>query len=133
VRKKDFFEAGDRMGRNFLPEVVKKKLRPEQKITICNCQINKRQRQSTPPFVYYSPPELQEQIGVFVECYNHNRYHEALNNVTPSDVYYGRDREILEMREQIKQQTMRLRRKQSGRLSVAETTGVVYMKTKTLS
>ena len=82
---------------------------------------------------YYSPPELEEQIGVFVEYYNHNRYHEALNNVTPADVYYGRDRDILERREQIKQQTMRLRRKQNGSLSVAETVGVVYMRTKTLS
>jgi hypothetical protein len=39
---------------------------------------------------------------------NHHRYHEALNNVTPADVYYGRDVEILDRREQIKQKTMLL-------------------------
>jgi hypothetical protein len=39
-------------------------------------------------------------------CYNNHRYHEALNNVTPADVYYGRDREISERRKQIKQRTI---------------------------
>jgi len=51
---------------------------------------------------YYSPSELEDQIRVFVDYYNNHRYHEALNNVTPADVYYGRDFEILERREQIK-------------------------------
>ena len=31
---------------------------------------------------YYSPSELEAQVRVFVDYYNHNRYHEALNNVT---------------------------------------------------
>jgi transposase InsO family protein len=68
---------------------------------------------------YYSPSELEDQIGVFVDYYNHNRYHEALNNVTPADVYYGRDREVLARREQIKQKTMLLRRRQNRFLSLA--------------
>jgi transposase InsO family protein len=68
---------------------------------------------------YYSPSELEDQIGVFVDYYNHNRYHEALNNVTPADVYYGRDLEVLARREQIKQKTMLLRRKQNRFLKLA--------------
>jgi len=39
-------------------------------------------------------------------------YHESLNNVTPADVYFGRDKAILREREKIKKQTMRQRRLQ---------------------
>ena len=82
---------------------------------------------------YYSPSELEDQIGVFVDYYNNDRYHEALNNVTPADVYYGRDLEVLERREQIKQKTMLLRRKQNRTLRLAEKAGKVYMGAETLS
>jgi putative transposase len=68
---------------------------------------------------YYSPEELEYQIGVFVEYYNNLRYHEALNNVTPSDVYYGRDQKILTRREKIKKKTMQLRRRQNCVLRLA--------------
>ena len=68
---------------------------------------------------YYSPSDLEHYIGVFVDYYNNDRYHEALNNVTPADVYYGRDQEILTRREQIKKKTMLLRRKQNRSLRVA--------------
>jgi transposase InsO family protein len=68
---------------------------------------------------YYSPCELEDHIGLFVDYYNNWRYHEALSNVTPADVYFGRDREILTRREQIKKRTMRLRRKQNCTLSLA--------------
>jgi transposase InsO family protein len=68
---------------------------------------------------YYSPSELEDQIATFVDYYNNYRYHEALNNVTPADVYYGRDREILTRREQIKKRTMLLRRRDYCSLKLA--------------
>jgi transposase InsO family protein len=82
---------------------------------------------------YYSPSELEDQIRIFVDYYNNHRYHEALKNVTPADVYYGRDLKILERREQIKQKTMLLRRKQNHTLRLAEKAGKVYMGAETLS
>jgi hypothetical protein len=51
------------------------------------------------------------QISVFVNYYNNDQYHEALNNVKPADVYYTRNLKILERRAQIKQVTMLLRKK----------------------
>ena len=60
---------------------------------------------------YYSPEELQAALNVFVDYYNHHRYHESLKNLTPADVYYGRSDEILKQREIIKKKTIQ-RRKQ---------------------
>ncbi len=60
---------------------------------------------------YFLPGELEERIRRFVDYYNYERYHESLNNLTPADVYYGRDQAILDKREKIKQQTLAMRRK----------------------
>jgi len=68
---------------------------------------------------YYFPWELEQEISRFVEYYNNHRYHESLNNVTPADVYFGRNREILTKRDQIKRKTLALRRKQNLNTRVA--------------
>lgn len=60
---------------------------------------------------YYSPEELIKALEEFVNRYNNERYHESLQNLTPADVYYGRTDEILKIRQQIKQETIK-RRKQ---------------------
>ncbi len=59
---------------------------------------------------YYLPGDLERQIESFVDHYNHRRYHESLNNVTPADVYRGRARAIIRRREKIKQKTFEKRR-----------------------
>ena len=61
---------------------------------------------------YYLPGDLERQIRAFVDYYNNQRYHESLNNVTPADVYFGRDKAILREREKIKKLTIRQRRLQ---------------------
>jgi len=59
---------------------------------------------------YFLPGDLEAQIEAFVDHYNHQRYHESLNNVTPADVYFGSDKAILDQRERIKQKTLEARR-----------------------
>ncbi len=44
---------------------------------------------------YYLPGDLERQIAAFVDHYNHRRYHESLDNLTPADVYFGRGQTIL--------------------------------------
>jgi transposase InsO family protein len=68
---------------------------------------------------YYSPSDLENQIRLFVDYYNYHRYHESLNNVIPADVYYDRDKKILQRREQIKRKTMLMRRRQNCGLRLA--------------
>jgi putative transposase len=59
---------------------------------------------------HFLPGDLECQIGAFVDHYNHRRYHESLGNLTPADVYFGRDRAIIERRKRIKEMTIRSRR-----------------------
>ena len=49
-------------------------------------------------------------ISEFVDYYNNNRYHESLHNLTPANVFFGRSKEIISMRELVKEQTLKLRR-----------------------
>jgi putative transposase len=61
---------------------------------------------------YFLPGDLEGQIEAFVEHYNHQRYHESLNNVTPADAYFGRAQTIIKQRERIKGKTIEHRRLQ---------------------
>ena len=61
---------------------------------------------------YFPPDELEAHIEAFVDHDNRQRYPAILNNVTPSDVYFGRDKAILQQREMIKQNTLQARRLQ---------------------
>lgn len=61
---------------------------------------------------YFLPGDLKGRIGRFISHYNHNRYHESLQNLTPADVYFGRGQSILQQRERIKQKTINERRLQ---------------------
>jgi len=66
---------------------------------------------------YFLPGDLEGQIKAFVDHYNHQRYHESLNNVTPSDVYFGRAQAILNKRERIKTKTLETRRLQHRKIA----------------
>ena len=59
---------------------------------------------------YYFPGDLRRHLHLFVQYYNNERYHESLNNVTPSDVYFKRDKQILEQRKATKIKTLKHRR-----------------------
>lgn len=61
---------------------------------------------------YYFPWQLEQGVAAFVEHYNNQRYHEALGNITPADVYFGRAQQIQTQREAIKQKMLAQRRTQ---------------------
>jgi putative transposase len=65
---------------------------------------------------YFLPTELEVEIASFVNYYNHQRYHESLDNLTPADIYFGRAKEVLTKRDQVKKQTMQQRRLQNLQL-----------------
>jgi putative transposase len=66
---------------------------------------------------YFLPGDLERQIEAFVEHYNHRRYHESLDNVTPADTYFGRADAIIKQRERIKRQTIEHRRLQHRKIA----------------
>jgi len=64
---------------------------------------------------YFLPGDLAQQIEAFIDHYNHQRYHESLQNLTPADVYFGREQLILERRKNIKANTFKQRRLQHAK------------------
>ena len=54
---------------------------------------------------YSLPGDLESRIGTFVDYYNTQSYHDSLGNITPADVYFGRDKAIMRERERIKKLT----------------------------
>ena len=61
---------------------------------------------------YYFPWELEAALRDFVAYYNNERYHASLDNVTPADVYFGRQHEVLTERAKIKRLTMKRRKRE---------------------
>jgi len=64
---------------------------------------------------------LEVAIESFVEYYNHRRYYEALENVTPTDVYFDRKDGILARRKEAKQKTLQARKKHNRKLRELDT------------
>ena len=67
--------------------------------------------------MWESPEELRAELEKFIAFYNSQQYYEALGNVTPDDVYYGRRESIIERRLKLKQITLE-RRKTKNRVRV---------------
>ena len=59
---------------------------------------------------YYLPGDLEQEIAKWVNHYNNERLHESLDNVTPSDMYFGRKEKILTQRDIIKEKTLQMRK-----------------------
>jgi len=59
---------------------------------------------------YEFPGRLEKAIADFVDYYNHRRYHQALGDVTPADVLYGRREQTLQRRKEVRIQTVNRRR-----------------------
>jgi putative transposase len=58
------------------------------------------------------PWELEEALRDFVGYYDNERYHEAIENLTPADVYFGRQYAVLSERSKIERKTMERRKKE---------------------
>jgi len=58
----------------------------------------------------FLPGDLEQQIELFVDHYNPQRYHERLKNLTLADIYYGYRQSTIAKREKIKRNTIAKRR-----------------------
>ena len=67
--------------------------------------------------VWETPWELEQKIQTFIDYYNSRRYHEALGNVTPDDVYFGRRDSIHTKRRRLQGVTLACRQATNARLA----------------
>ena len=63
------------------------------------------------------PSDLKSAIDDFINHYNRYRYHEALGNVTPNDVYYSRRQAIIQRRQKIKMNTLKKRKEANTKIA----------------
>ena len=63
------------------------------------------------------PTIWEVKLGNTVHQYNHERYHESLDNVTPADVYERRRNDILDQQALVKARTMVQRKIHNLRLA----------------
>jgi putative transposase len=76
-------------------------------------RINRTAKERLNLVLYKNPDQLRDALERFVRWYNHQRYHEALGNLRPIDVYEGRGEQILRQRQQLKLKTMQRRREEN--------------------
>jgi putative transposase len=65
---------------------------------------------------YFFPEELRMRLEEFMNYYNNDRYYESLGNLTPADVYFGRDTQRYLERRDIKLRTLKERRKTNRKI-----------------
>ena len=66
----------------------------------------------------YQMKKFLKHLFIIIVSYTIATYHEAIGNVTPDDVYYGRREKILKKRTELKRKTILERKKYNDRITV---------------